>query len=97
MSFDALKTRQAKYGSYTTVYIVVVIAILAAVNYLADQHNKTFDATEGKLYSLSEQTVKVIEDLEVDLKISYFDRATDFERGSRFVGPLRERFQSRDG
>ena len=79
MSFDALKTRQAKYGSYTTVYIVVVIAILAAVNYLANQHNKTFDATEGKLYSLSEQTVKVLDELEADLKISYFDRATDFE------------------
>ncbi len=80
MRFDVLKTRQAKYGGYTTVYIVVVIAILVAVNYLADQHNKTFDATEGKLYSLSEQTVKVIEGLEADLKISYFDRSTDFER-----------------
>ena len=80
MSFDALKTRQAKYGSYTTVYIVVVVAILAAVNYLADQHNKTFDATANKLYSLSEQTVKVLDGLEEDLKISYFDRATDFER-----------------
>ncbi len=80
MSFDALKTRQAKYGSYTTVYIVVVIAILAAVNYLAVQNNQTYDATANKLYSLSEQTVKVIDGLESDLKISYFDRATDFER-----------------
>ncbi len=80
MSFDALKSRQAKYGGYTTVYIVVVVAILAAVNYLADQHNKTFDATEGKLYSLSEQTMKVLDGLEADLKISYFDRSTDFER-----------------
>ena len=80
MSFDALKSRQAKYGSYTTVYIVVVVAILAAVNYLANEHNKTFDATEGKLYSLSEQTMKVLDGLEADLKISYFDRSTDFER-----------------
>lgn len=80
MSFEVLKTRQAKYGSYTTVYIVVVVAILASVNYLADQHNKTFDATSNKLYSLSEQTLKVLDGLEVDLKISYFDRSTDFER-----------------
>ena len=57
MNFDAFKTRQAKYGGYNAVYIVVVVAILAAVNYLADQHNKTFDATANKLYSLSEQNI----------------------------------------
>ncbi|MBG99210.1 MAG: hypothetical protein CMN58_02550 [Solibacterales bacterium] len=84
MNLEGFKTRQAKYGSYTTVYIVVVVAILASINYLADRHNKTFDATANKIYSLSEQTVKILDGLEADVKISYFDRSTDFQaaRGS---------------
>ena len=30
------------HGAYVTIYILVVIAVLAAVNYLADQRNASY-------------------------------------------------------
>ncbi len=78
MKLDWLKTRQTKYGAYSATYIVVVIACLAAANYLADRYNKTFDATKNKLYSLSDQTHKILDNLDRDLKVYYFDRSQSF-------------------
>ena len=82
MSLDALKTRQAKSGSYMVVYILVFAAILVAVNYLGVRYNKTYDATENKLYSLSDQSIKILSGLEQDLKIYYSIRRL---RSSVFV------------
>ena len=76
MKFDWLKSRQTKYGAYSATYILVVLACLVAVNYLADRYNKTFDATKDKLYSLSDQTLKILGDLDRDLKIYYFDQSS---------------------
>ena len=78
MKLDWLKARQTKYGAYSATYTVVVIACLAAVNYLADRYNETFDATKNKLYSLSDQTHKILDNLDRDLKIYYFDRSQSF-------------------
>ncbi|MDA0206239.1 MAG: Gldg family protein [Acidobacteria bacterium] len=68
------RSKQARAGSYSATYVVVFIAILAAMNYLAVEYNKTFDATEQKLYSLSDQTIRVLDGLESDVKIYYFDQ-----------------------
>ena len=80
MNLDFLKTRQAKSGGYMVTYILVFVAILVAVNYLGVRYNKTYDATENKLYSLSDQSIKILNGLEQDLKIYYFDQAPSFER-----------------
>ena len=80
-----LKKRQTRYGAYLVVYLVIVLAILSAVNYLADRYNKTYDATSNKLYSLSDQTRKIAANLKADVKIYYFDRTEQFNQ-SRF-GP----------
>ena len=78
MNFDWLKTRQTKYGAYSATYIIVVLACLALANYLADRYNKSFDATKDQLYSLSDQTLKILGDLDRDLKIYYFDQGPRF-------------------
>jgi hypothetical protein len=39
------------------------------MNYLAVQYNKTYDATEQKLYSLSDQTLRILDELESDVRI----------------------------
>ena len=80
MRLDFLKTRQAKSGSYMVTYVLVFAAILVAVNYLGVRYNKTYDATENKLYSLSDQSIKILNGLEQDLKIYYFDQTPSFER-----------------
>ena len=80
MSLGWLKTRQTKHGTYMVVYSAVVLAIVVAANYLADRYNKTFDATENRIYSLSDQTTKILGDLDQDLKIYYFDQAERFDQ-----------------
>ncbi len=80
MSLGWLKTRQTKHGTYMVLYTFVVLAIVVAANYLADRYNKTYDATANRLYSLSDQTVKILGNLDQDLKIYYFDQAERFDQ-----------------
>lgn len=75
---DWLRSRQFKSGGYAAVYILVFVAILAAANWLGVQYNETYDSTERKLYSLSDQTHRILDGLERDVTISYFDRTSQF-------------------
>ena len=75
---DWLRSRQFRSGGYAAVYTLVFVAILAAANWLGVQYNETYDATERKLYSLSDQTHKILDGLERDVTISYFDRTSQF-------------------
>lgn len=77
--------RQVRYGAFVATYLVIVLAILSAANYLADRYNKTYDATSNKLYTLSDQTKKVVGNLNQDVKFLYFDKTESFS-SSRF-GP----------
>lgn len=79
MSTGWMQARQTKYAAYATVYILVIVLIIAAANFLANRYNKTFDATANKRYSLSDQTKKVVGDLKQDVTIRYFDRATGMQ------------------
>ena len=80
MKFDWIKTRQTKYTAYATVYVLIVIAALGMANWLADRHNKSYDSTASKRFSLSEQTVKVVKNLKQDVRITYFDKGSEFTR-----------------
>ena len=75
---DWMKTRQTKYSLYVTVYLVVIVAILAAVNWLANQHNKSYDSTSNKQFSLSDQTVKVVKGLTEDVTVTDYDKTSAF-------------------
>src|SRR5215471_5736976 len=80
MNAQWLKTRQTRYGAYLFTYLLVIIAILAATNWLANRHNKSFDSTSNKRFSLSEQTAKVVKGLKNDVNVTYFDKTTEFGR-----------------
>ncbi len=80
MKFDWLKARQTRYTAYLTVYLLVILAVLGAVNFLANRHTKSLDTTANKRYSLSDQTEKVVKNLKQDVKVRYFDRTTEFQR-----------------
>jgi ABC-type uncharacterized transport system involved in gliding motility auxiliary subunit len=74
------KRRQARYGALATASVLVVLAIVVAVNYLSNRRNKRWDLTENQQYSLSEQSVKVLQNLDAPLKVIVFDRTTQFDR-----------------
>ena len=73
-----MNSRQLRSGGYSALYIAVFVAILVAVNWLGVQYNETFDATERKLYSLSGQTHKILDGLDRDVTMTYFDRTSQF-------------------
>ena len=78
MKTDWLKTRQTKYTGYITVYILIVLGVLGAANFLANRHNKAFDTTSNKRYSLSDQTEKVVKNLKQDVKVTLYDQTSRF-------------------
>jgi len=77
-----LKARQTQYTAYASVYILVVLAVLVAANFLANRYDKSFDSTANKQFSLSDQTIKVVKGLKTDVQFTYFGAQADF-RGAR--------------
>jgi ABC-type uncharacterized transport system involved in gliding motility auxiliary subunit len=80
MNTEWLQARQTRYGAYLFTYLVIIIAVLGATNWLANRHNKSYDSTSNKRFSLSEQTDKVAKGLQRDVTITYFDKTTEFGR-----------------
>jgi ABC-type uncharacterized transport system involved in gliding motility auxiliary subunit len=78
MASNWMKARQTKYTAYVTLYLIVIIAVLAAANFLANRYDKSFDATANKRYSLSDQTIKMVKGLKSDIHVTYFDDQTRF-------------------
>src|SRR5713226_524328 len=81
MQSEWLKARQTRYSAYVVVYLAVILAVLGATNWLANRHNKSYDSTANKRYSLSEQTIKVVKGLQRDVNVTYFDKTRDFSKG----------------
>lgn len=77
--------RQAKYGATAALYVIVVIAILVAINWLANRYNKSYDATANKRYTLSEQTKKIVHELKGDATITYIDRTSQFDQAKSLL------------
>ena len=88
MRFGWMKARQTKYAAYVTVYFLVVVAILVAANWLANRHNKSYDSTSNKRFSLSAQTEKVVRGLKQDAKITLIRPDQPVHCGPGSAGPL---------
>jgi ABC-type uncharacterized transport system involved in gliding motility auxiliary subunit len=72
--------RQARYGTLTATSVVVVLAILVAVNYIAGRQNKRWDLTTNKQFSLSDQSRNVLDKLDSPLQILVFAKDEEFPR-----------------
>jgi ABC-type uncharacterized transport system involved in gliding motility auxiliary subunit len=72
--------RQARLGTVSIASILVVVGILIAINYISSRENKRWDLTSSKLYTLSDQTEKVLRSLDAPLKVTIFARELDFPR-----------------
>src|SRR5450755_2246818 len=77
---DSVASRQARFGATAGLYTVLVIAILAAVNYLGVRFNKPLDLTSNKRFTLSQETQRIIRNLKQDAKITYFDSPRSFDQ-----------------
>lgn len=66
------KGRPFRHGANAIFYSLLVIGIVAAVDFLAARHSKRFDLTEEGIYSLSPQTVKIVKGLDQNVTIIAF-------------------------
>jgi ABC-type uncharacterized transport system involved in gliding motility auxiliary subunit len=80
MANDWIKARQTRYGAYVALYLIVIIAVIIAANWLADHHNKSVDVTANKQFTLSDQTKKVVGNLKQPITVYYFDKTDQYER-----------------
>src|SRR4051812_8130385 len=72
--------RQARFGTLAAASVLVVLAILVAINYLSTRHNRRWDLTGSKQFSLSDQTKKVLADLKEPVRVRVFARSEEFAR-----------------
>jgi ABC-type uncharacterized transport system involved in gliding motility auxiliary subunit len=69
---DALRTRPARLGGTAIATLVLVVGILALLNFLNYRHHKRVDLSEGGVHALSEQSRKVVQGLDQDIQIIGF-------------------------
>jgi ABC-type uncharacterized transport system involved in gliding motility auxiliary subunit len=79
MNNEWVKARQTKFWAYTTVYVLIVVAVVGGVNFLANRYNKSLDTTSSKKFTLSDQTVKIAKNLKQPVNITYWDQPTKFQ------------------
>jgi ABC-type uncharacterized transport system involved in gliding motility auxiliary subunit len=72
--------RQARYGTLSIASVLLVLAILGGLNYIAARQNKRWDLTSGQEFTLSDQTRKVLQNLKEPLKMNVFAKESDFGR-----------------
>jgi ABC-type uncharacterized transport system involved in gliding motility auxiliary subunit len=78
---EQIKLKTLLYSGNLILLIFLVFAILVALNYLSTKIHFRADLTEGKIHSLSEQTVKVLKNLKKDIEIKAFFRELNPRRG----------------
>jgi ABC-type uncharacterized transport system involved in gliding motility auxiliary subunit len=74
---DFFAKRSSQLGTNAIILSVGVIAILALLNFLGFRHSKRFDLTTDKLFSVSDQTRKIVGGLQKDVTIVRFALPSD--------------------
>jgi ABC-type uncharacterized transport system involved in gliding motility auxiliary subunit len=62
----------AKYGSIAIGSVLVFLAIVVGINWIANRQNKRWDLTEGSQFSMSDQTRQVLTSLKEPVKVQTF-------------------------
>ena len=75
-----MKARQTRYSIYLVVYVIVVLAVIGTVNWLAKTYNKSVDTTTNKRYTLSDQTKKIVGGLKTPVNVYFFDKSDAYDR-----------------
>jgi hypothetical protein len=80
MPDSTIQARQTKYGAFVALYLIVILAVIVAANWLADHHDKSLDVTANKQFTLSDETKKVTGNLKNDVTIYVFDKSENYDR-----------------
>lgn len=69
--------RSGRLGANMALLTVAVIGLIAIANFLGYRHHKRFDLTTEGLYTLSDQTKKILNNLQKDVKVIKFAQSED--------------------
>ena len=70
--------RQAREGMVATSGVALALGILVAANYILSRQNVRWDLTAAQQYSLSDQTRRVLEELDAPISVLVFAREAEF-------------------
>ena len=68
----ARRNKNLKYGGYATIVTVICVVILVVVNLLFEKLNLTIDLTQEELYTVSEETMEILNELDEEVDIYGF-------------------------
>jgi len=69
-----LKDKRFRYGTMSTAMMIIAIVIFVLVNLLADEFNQNWDLTAEQLYTLTPQSERFLETLDMDITLTYVTR-----------------------
>lgn len=67
-----ITSKMTRYGSNVAITLLLSFAILVLVNFVSAKHFKRVDTTQNRIFSLSEQTDKILKELSKDIKVTAF-------------------------
>ena len=73
-----LSRRQTREGAMATSGVALALGILVAANYILSRQNVRWDLTAAQQYSLSDQTRRVLEELDAPISVLVFGREAEF-------------------
>jgi len=101
----SVKNRRTQISANAIIFIVLVIGIVGLLNYISIRHSWRVDATNLKEFSLSEQTINILRNLEDEVTLMAFidetqisnldDRLTEYAHYSgnfhfEIIDPIKE-------
>src|SRR5262252_3047354 len=92
---QAFNWRTLKYGSHASLFTVIVLAVVCLLYGLAVQHNRRFDITQAKRFTLAEQSVKLLQGLQYPIKIIGFYSLAERDRET-FIDLVKQYTQHTD-
>ena len=66
------RRRSARHGASALILVLLVLGILVAVEAISARHSARLDLTSSKRYTLSEQTLNVLKNLEKPVRVTAF-------------------------
>ena len=86
--FSNLKSRKFKVGSLATAITIIMVAIIVVINLIVGQVTKKFslnlDLTQNKIFSLTDQTVNFIKNLDKDVEIILLNDEDSFAKTNSY-------------
>ena len=76
----ALGKRSTKYASNYVLSVLLVVAVVAGLNFIGQRHVKRLDLTSAGTHTLAPQTLQILDKLDKDLDIKAFFPGGDYPR-----------------